>query len=741
MRVIAEDYKTGAVSLLDVPRPAVKSGCLLVSVEASLISSGTERAMIEVASKSLLGKALARPDWVKQVFDKIKSDGLIETWRQARARLDTPVPLGYSAAGVVTDVGAGVSGFSLGDRVACAGHPYAAHAEVLCVPRNLCVQIPAGVSFEDASYVMLGAIALNAVRLAEPQLGERVAVIGLGLLGLIGVQLLRAAGCRVIGIDVSPDRLELARTLGATDAILAGQAAGAVAEFSGNQGVDSTIVFASSESSGPVEQAAEITRERGKLVVPGLVKLDLPRKTFFEKELRLVVPRAGGPGSGDAKYEVGGHDVPLPLVRWTEGRNLTAFLELIADKRVTLAPLTTHRFTIDKALDAYKVLKGDVESERPPIGIILTYPHESEFVPARIVHLKKRAAECTGPSCIGVGLIGAGLFTKGVFLPILKKLGSLDLRGVATASGISARHAAERAGFAYCTTDYRELLLDSSVNAVLITTRHDLHSRMAVEALEAGKHVFVEKPLALNEVELRRVLEAWQAAGDRILMVGFNRRFAPATRYVMDHLTSGKAVVHCRVNAGPVAMGSWVQDEMEGGGRIVGEVCHFVDLIHAFGGGLVCSVSAVALRENSEQPMQDTVTISLGLDSGSIGSIVYAANGDKAFPRERVEVFRAGTVGTIENFRSYTVTQGGRTRRKKAFSLDRGHSAELTAFFSAIRNGIQPVTMEDYVATTLATFRIQQSLREKALVRVETMSEFLAGPIISTETLRPHTSE
>jgi predicted dehydrogenase/threonine dehydrogenase-like Zn-dependent dehydrogenase len=729
MKVIAEDYRTGSVDLLDVPCPASRSGCVLVSVEASLISIGTERAMIEVASKSLLGKALARPDWVKQVVDKVKSDGLVETWRQARARLDTPVPLGYSAAGVVTEIGAGVSGFSVGDRVACAGHPYAAHAEVLCVPKNLCAPIPDGVSFEDASYVMLGAIALNAVRLAEPQIGERVAVIGLGLLGLLGVQMLRAAGCRVIGIDVSQEKLDLARDLGATDAVMAEQAVGAVAAFTGNQGVDSTIIFASADSSGPLDQAAEITRERGRVVVPGLVKLELPRKTFFEKELRLVVPRAGGPGSGDPKYEARGFDFPLPLVRWTEGRNLAAFLELVADGRVRVAPLTTHRFPIDKALDAYQLLKGEVQSERAPIGIVLGYPKESRSVPSKVVSLKQHTRAMEGR--IGVGLIGSGLFTRGVFLPVIKSLDTLDLRGVATASGISARHAAERAGFAYCTTDYQEVLADNSVHAVLITTRHDLHASMTAEALEAGKHVFVEKPLALNEQELRRVLHAWRGAGDRILMVGFNRRFAPATRYVMERLAGGTAVVHCTVNAGAVPANSWVQDEGEGGGRIVGEVCHFVDLIQALSGGLTCSVSSVAMHENPEQPMQDTVTITLALDNGSIGSIVYVANGDKAFPRERVEVFRAGAVGLIENFRSYSVTQGGKTRRKKAFSLDRGHAAELAAFFSAIRTGKQPVSVEDYAATTLAMFRIQQALRERAVVRVEPVSEFLAQAVSS----------
>ncbi len=726
MKQVVENYNSGAVELADAPSPLVRAGFVLVRCLHSLISVGTERAMIEVGSKSLIGKALARPDWVKQVVDKVKSDGLLETWRQARARLDTPVPLGYSAAGVVIEVGSGVSGFSAGDRVACAGNPYAAHAEVLCVPKNLCVPIPDGVSFEDASYVMLGAIALNAVRLTKPQLGERVAVIGLGLLGLLGVQILRAAGCRVIGIDVSADKVELARTLGAMDAVLADQAIGAVAAFTGNQGVDSTLVFASSDSSDPVEQAAEITRERGTVVIPGLVKLELPRKTFFEKELHLVVPHAGGPGGGDSRYEGRGYDFPLPLVRWTEGRNLTAFLELVADGRVRVAPLTTHRFPIEKALDAYQLLKGEVQDERPPIGIALAYPQESQPVASRVLYLKGDARTATGDGKVGVGLIGSGLFNKGVFLPALKGLDTLDLRGVATASGTSARHAAERAGFAYCTTDYREIIADSSVHAVLITTRHDLHARMTAEALEAGKHVFVEKPLALNEEELRRVLKAWRGAGDRILMVGFNRRFAPATRYLTERLGKGTAVVHCTVNAGAVPANSWVQDEAEGGGRIVGEVCHFVDLIQALSGGLTCSVSVVAMRENSEQQMQDTVAIALELDNGSIGSIVYAANGDKAFPRERVEVFRAGAVGTIENFRSYNVTQGGKTHRKKAFSLDRGHAAELAVFFSAVRTGTQPVSVEDYAATTLATFRVQQALREKALVRVESVSEILA---------------
>jgi predicted dehydrogenase/threonine dehydrogenase-like Zn-dependent dehydrogenase len=722
MKQILEDYNSGVVRLVDTPRPLARAGSVLVLCRRSLISTGTEKAMIEVASKSLLGKALARPDWVKQVIDKVRTDGLLETYRQARARLDMPVPLGYSAAGVVLEVGAGVSGFSVGDRVACAGHPYAVHAEVLCVPKNLCVQVPAEVSFDEACYVMLGAIALNAVRLAEPQLGERVAVIGLGLLGLLGLQMLRAAGCRVIGIDVSPAKLELARSLGATRAVLADQAAGAVADFTGNLGVDSTLVFASADNSKPVEQAADITRERGKVVVPGLVKLELPRKTFFEKELRLVVPHAGGPGGGDPTFESRGYDVPLPLVRWTEGRNLAAFLQLVADGQVRVAPLTTHRFPIERSVEAYRVLKGEVESEPEPIGILLTYPEESEAVASTVVRLKANPTAAAGPGKIGVGLIGSGLFTRGAFLPLLENSKSIYLRGVATASGVSSRHAAEKAGFEYCTSDYRELLADPLVTAVIVTTRHDLHAGMVSEALEAGKHVFVEKPLALNEEELGRVLTAWRSGPGRILMVGFNRRFAPATRQLMARLGSGPSAIHCRINAGAVPATSWTQDESEGGGRIVGEVCHFVDLIHGLSGGLTSFVSAVVMRESGETPMQDTVAIALELSNGSIGSIVYAANGDKSFPRERVEVFRAGAVGVIENFRSYTLTQGGKTHREKAFALDRGHRAELEEFFEAVRQGQQPVPVEDYVATTLATFCIRKALRERATVPVDLAS-------------------
>ncbi|HEY2012272.1 MAG TPA: bi-domain-containing oxidoreductase [Bryobacteraceae bacterium] len=727
MRTVAEDYKTGAVRLLEVPQPALKPGCLLVSVRASLISAGTERAMLEIGRKSMVGKAIARPDWVKQVIDKIGSDGILETWRQATARLAVPVSLGYSAAGIVEEVGPGVAGLSPGDRVACVGHPYAAHAEVLCVPRNLCIPMPDGVGFESACYAMLGAIALNSVRLAEPALGENVAVIGLGLLGLLGLEILRAAGCRVIGIDVADDKLALAREIGAA-ATIRGDAnvEARVAEFTGGVGVDSTIVFAGADSASPVHQAAAITRVMGRVVVPGLVKLNLPRKVCFEKQLSIVVPRAGGPGGTEPEYEARGKDFPVQYVRWTEGRNVSAFLNLIGDGRIQVDSLTTHRFPIERALEAYDLLQGKVPSEKSPIGIVLAYSGTAESSrgqAAQTLTLRASSPRPEGKASPGIGVIGAGLFVQSVFVPVLKKAGGIRLRGLATASGLSARHAGDSAGFEYCSTDYRAVLADAEVDAVLIATRHNLHAQMVVEALAAGKHVFVEKPLASSEEELRSVMEAYRKTeGRQVLMVGFNRRFAPATRTLVERLGSGPAAVHCRVNAGAIPSDSWVHDE-EGGGRIIGEVCHFVDLVQALTGGCVRSVSAAAMAEGRENPLQDTLSITLSLDNGSVGSIVYVANGDKSFPRERVEVFRAGSVGLIDNFRKHSVTSGGRTRRWKLWSLDRGHGAELEVFFKAVRTGQQPVPFEDYVATTLTTFAIHQALAQKTTVEVNPRAE------------------
>ena len=718
MRVVAQSYSSVELQSIECPNPVSRRGCLIVETTASLVSVGTEKAMIDVAKKSMLGKALARPDWVKQVISKIKTEGLMEAYRQSMARLDAPVPLGYSSAGIVTRVGDKVAEFAVGDHVACAGSGYASHAEVVSVPRNLCVKIPDGVSFEQASFVALGGIALEAVRMARPEVGHRVAVIGLGLLGQLTVQILKANGCRVAGIDLVPDKLALARDLGADEVInaAADDVISAAREFSGGYGADSVIIMASAESNQPLEQAAEMCRERGRVVATGLVGLNIPRKPFYEKEIEFVISRAWGPGMYDVDYEERDVKYPLPYVRWTARRNMAAFLDLVAEGRVNVEPLITHRFPFEQALDAYEMI---LEGEEPYLGVVLEYGGDE---PERVRHidLKPKKGLMIAKGEVGIGLIGAGLYARGTLLPALQKVKGVRYIGVATASGMSGRHVGDKFSFDYCTTDYHELLEDERVQAVFVLTRHGSHAHFVSEALRAGKAVFVEKPLALNEEELKEVVRAWQE-GSGFLMVGFNRRFAPTTRYVQKRLEGGTGplVAHCRCNAGYIPPDSWVHHPQEGGGRIIGEVCHFVDLIQAITGGLPTEVH-VSAADGSLAYLRDNIAVSLKLDNGSVGSIVYAAAGDKSFPREYVEVLGRGAVATIQNFKSASFTQSGRTSKKRGLGVDRGQVDELETFFRHLREGKpQPVPMREYVATTLAIFAMEESITSGEAAQID----------------------
>ena len=720
MKIVLQDYRSGELELVEVPcSTQVSRGHLLVKNLASLVSVGTEKSMISVAQKSLVGKALARPDWVKRVLDKIKTEGIREAYRQSMARLEMPMPLGYSSAGVVIEVGENVTGFALGDRVACAGSGYASHAEVVSVPRNLCVKVPEGLAFEQASFVALGGIALEAVRMARPEVGHRVAVIGLGLLGQLAVQILKAGGCRVLGVDLVPDKLTLAQELGA-DVVVNGaidDVAAAVRGFSDGHGADSVIVMASTESNQPVEQAAEMCRERGRIVATGLVGLNIPRNLFYEKEIEFVVSRAWGPGMYDVDYEQRDVKYPLPYVRWTAQRNMATFLDLVAEGRVRVEPLITHRFPFERALDAYETIMTGRESF---IGVVLQYGEDEPERVRRIDLSPPKRLATPKRDDIGIGLIGAGLYARGTLLPALQQVKGVRCVGVATASGTSGRHVGDKFGFEYCTTDYQELLKDEKVQAVFILTRHGSHGRLAAEALRAKKAVFVEKPLALDEKDLSEVVRAWRE-GSGFLMVGFNRRFAPATRYVQERLRGGTGplVVHCRCNAGYIPPDSWVHHPQEGGGRIVGEVCHFVDLIQSLAGGLPVEVF-VALAGGSQAGLRDNIAVSLALDNGSAGSIVYVADGDKSFPREYVEVLGRGAVATIQNFKSASFTQAGRTSRKRKLGVDRGHAGELEAFLHHLREGMpQPVPIREYVATTLATFAMEESITTGESVRVD----------------------
>ena len=570
MRQVSQNYRTGRLSVDVVPVGLPGRGQVLVRTTASLVSSGTERSMIELAHKSLLGKAMARPDLVKRVIAKAKADGVLEAWRQAMGRLDVPVALGYSSAGVVLEVGEGVDGLAVGDRVACTGQGYAGHQEVASVPANLCARVPDGVQAESAAFVALGGIALEAVRQAHAGLGDTVVVLGLGLLGQIAVQVLKAAGCHVIGMDIDPRRAEMALGRGAelvaTDY---GELAATCHRATSGKGVDAVIVMASSDSNEPLEQAAELCREKGRIVATGQVGLEVPRRAFYDKELELVVSRAWGPGVYDPAY-TRGLDYPIGYARWTAGRNIGEFLRLLQDGRVSVDDLITHRFPLDRAQEAYRLI---LEGDEPHIGVVLTYPDEASAGPvSRRVGLRPETRPSPSPKAeLGVGVIGGGLFARSTMLPALKKTPGLTLRGIATSTGLSARHAAQRSGFDYCATDYREVVQDPEVDLVFVLTRHGSHAAMAADCLEAGKHVFVEKPLALDREQLARVEEAYRASRDMdrppVLMVGFNRRYSSTVRWLRDRFSRcrGAHVRPLHGERGPASPGPL--DVRPGGGR------------------------------------------------------------------------------------------------------------------------------------------------------------------------------
>lgn len=711
MKQVIQNNKTGVLKLVEVPDPLVRAGGLLVRNVNSVVSVGTEKLMMDFARKNILSKALARRDLTKQVIDLARTEGIWEAYRTAMSRLDAPIPLGYSSAGVVLKVGEGVDEFKAGDRVACAGSGFACHAEVIFVPRNLCVKIPENADFESAAFVALGAIALHSVRTADLRFGESIAIIGLGLLGQLAVQVAKASGCTVLGADVSKERVCLARELGADEAVVIGDedVIAKAKDFSHGYGVDAVIILASTKSNQPLDLASEISKEQGKIVVPGMVNLEIPRETFYRKELGLIVSRYSGPGGYDPLYEMRGMDYPYSYIRWTARRNMEHFLELVATKKVDLSRLITHRFSIEDAETAYKMIMADTAGKY--IGVLLCYniPEQKEDLVTKIELRRERVGK--GKEKVSVGLIGAGLFAKGTILPCLKKIPHIRLRGIATATGASSKHAGDKFGFDYCTTDHRQLLEDEAIDCVIIATRHNLHAKMVAEALKAGKDVFVEKPLALSRPELEEVIAAFRESQGK-LMVGFNRRFSPFTVKAKNLLgkSSEPLAINCRVNAGTVPEDSWVHDPDEGGGRILGEVCHFVDLAQFFADSIPVKVYAQNLSGVDHSP-SESVIVTIAFANGSVASVTYIASGDKAFPRERVEVFGGGSACAIDNFKSLLFTGGGKKKKMRKLNVDRGHQAEFSTFLHAVQTGEPiPVDFREYVSTTLATLAIEQSL-------------------------------
>ena len=703
MKQILHSLKTGGTEVTEVPVPGASRGQLLIATSCTLVSAGTERMLVEFGKAGWIDKARQQPDKVLLVMDKIKTDGFFPAVEALFNKLDQPLPLGYCNVGQVVRVGAGDAAFVLGDRVVSNGK----HAEVVSVPFNLCAKVPDAVSDEEAAFTVLGAIALQGIRLVQPTLGETVVVIGLGLIGLMAVQLLRAHGCRVLGLDFDPAKLVLAKKFGAEVIDLAsGQDPVAFATaYSRGRGVDAVIVTAATKSSEPMHQAALMCRKRGRIVLVGVTGLELSRDDFFKKELTFQVSASYGPGRYDPNYEEKGQDYPIAFVRWTEQRNFEAVLDMMADGRMDVKPLISHRFQIDEAEKAYELLGGS----RPYLGILLKYPGIELTKCARILQFSlprsPRQSYLRGKG--GVSFIGSGNYATAVLIPAFKAAGA-RLRSVSSSAGVSGIHAGRKFGFEETTTDTDRLFADSETNIIVITTRHDSHARFVEQALRVGKHVFVEKPLCLTLDELVAIdAQVTSMVSPPILMVGFNRRFAPQVQRIKQLLggVRGPKAFVMTVNAGAVPADHWTQDREVGGGRIVGEACHFIDLLRFLAGVPITGHQRMAM----DSAIQDSVTLQLSFADGSIGTIHYFANGSKAFPKERLEVFAAGRVLQLENFRKLTGFGWPEFSKMNLWRQDKGHKACAQSFVDAIQRGLpSPIPAEEIFEVSRVSIEMAQ---------------------------------
>ncbi len=724
MKQVIQSYKTGDITISDVPAPACKAGGVLVMNVNSLISIGTEKSMIEIARKNLFEKAKARPDLVKRFIDKAKKEGLINVYKEAMNRLDEPVALGYSSSGTILKVGQGVSEFAIGDRVACVGAGFAGHAEVIWVPENLCVKLPDNVNFEEASFAMLGGIALQGVRLAKLTFGEKVAVIGLGLLGLLTVQLLNACGCDVIGIDIDENKVALAKEFGAQSGLVPGKddVVVSIENFTKRNGVDAVIITASSKDNAPIIMAENICRKTGKIVLVGVTDITLTRKTFWEKELTFAVSKAAGPGSLEPTYENKGYDYPVGYVRWTEKRNLEHFIQLLSSKKVNIKPLITHRYNIKNALEAYDMI---VNGKERCIGVLLEY--ENEKPKTNVDNLAQKiifnSNKLTDKKSRTIGFIGGGMFTKNILLPALNSVDGVNLKGIATSGGVSSSYLGKKFNFGYCTSNYKDILGDGEIDTVLITTPHNMHAKMVMESLQAGKHTFVEKPLCINEEQIKEIISLYNSLNREKpkLMVGFNRRFSGLASKAKSFFANRNTplVMVYRINAGYIPGDHWSQDKEIGGGRIIGEVCHFVDFLQFITGSYPTSVFAEAISGKTGKYFKDdNISLTIKFEDGSLGTIIYAASGSKTFSRERIELFAEESAVVIDDFKTMSMIKGGRHKVVKRYSQDMGYRNELDYFINS-KNFESGELFKGYIYTTLATFKALESMEKSGPIKID----------------------
>jgi predicted dehydrogenase/threonine dehydrogenase-like Zn-dependent dehydrogenase len=710
MRQLTQKLKEGQPRILDVPTPVLAPGTVLVRNHFSVISAGTESSTVSAARKSYIGKAKERPQQAKQVFDSLRTKGLVQTYRAVMKKLDAHSPLGYSSAGEVVEVAPDVTGFGPGDMVACGGAGYANHAEYVVVPENLCVKLPEGARLDRAAYNTVGAIALQGLRQADLRLGETVVVIGLGLLGQLTCLMARAAGQRVIGIDVREQPVELAKQHCA-DAAFTTSAPGlaqSVHELTGGVGADAVVITAATSSDQPINMAGELLRKKGVVVIVGNVPTNFERDTYYKKELDLRMSCSYGPGRYDPDYEEGGHDYPPSYVRWTENRNMQAFQDLVHSGRIDLDYVTTHRFPLEDAPKAYDLI---LEGQEQYLGMLIEYDVSKSEPPRRV---DTGVAKTDGD--INVAFIGAGSYAMNNLLPNLGEKGVV-LKGVMTATGTGARSVADRYGFEFCTSDDADIWQDDSINTVFVATRHDTHAEYVMKALKAGRHVFVEKPLCLTLEELEDI-SAELASKDvpPILMVGYNRRFSPLSVELKRKLGEGPMSMIYRVNAGAMPADSWMQQKDVGGGRIIGEACHFVDYLTFMNGSLPVEVYATEMEE--PEHLGDTMNISLRFENGSIGTVSYFANGARSLPKEYIEVYRAGTTGVLVDFKELRVYGSGKPAVTRLPSQNKGQPQMMKAVLAAIREGgASPIPFDEIYAGTLMTLRAVECATTRQVFR------------------------
>lgn len=712
MRQVLQNLGNGETKLEDVPAPRATANTVIVASRSTLISAGSERMLVDFGRASLLSKAKQQPERVRQVLDKVLTDGLMTTYEGVRSKLDQPLALGYCNAGVVIEAGSGVTDFRPGDRVVSNG----SHAELVRVPANLCARIPDGLSDETASFTVLGAIGLQGVRLAQPTIGETVVVIGQGLIGLMTAQILVANGCRVLGIDVDASKLELARRLGIEvfDPKGGGDVVATALAFSEGRGVDAVIITASTPSNDPMAQAARMCRKRGKVVLVGVVGLELNRADFYEKEITFQVSCSYGPGRYDPAYEEQGQDYPLGFVRWTAQRNFEAILSLMKSGRIDVGSLISHRFDFDRAIDAYEVLTSD----KSALGIMLSYPD----VPVEKLTERRVTLGATPSYAVSspvLGFIGAGNYASRILIPAFKAAGA-QLDTIVTTGGPGGVHHGRKSGFAAASTDSADVMKNPAMNTVVVVTRHNTHANYVIEALRAGKNVFVEKPLALTLADVDAVERACNdaagaGAGAPRLMVGFNRRFAPLVQTMKEligRVAAPKAFTYT-CNAGAIPPDHWTQDMEVGGGRIIGEACHFIDLLRYLAGSKIVDAQLMAMQGQHDKP-SDTAVISLRFEDGSIGTIQYFANGGKRFPKERIEAFAGGAVLQLDNFLSLKGYGWAGFSRRRLWRQDKGQTACAAAFLDAIKTGsANPIPLDEILEIARTTINVANQQQDR----------------------------